>query len=59
MRRFNDGFDMLRVYINLFHIIVWGMSKLLKKDQPSLKFDTSQANINCFIRAKSKPKSPE
>ena len=32
------------------------MSKLLKKDHSPLKFDTSFANLNCFIRAKSKQK---
>ena len=35
------------------------MSKLLKKDHSPLKFDTSSANINCFIRAKSKSKHNE
>ena len=35
------------------------MSKLIKKDHSPLKFDTSQANINCFIRTKSKQKSSE
>lgn len=32
------------------------MSKLLKKDHSPLKFDTSSANINCFIRPQSKQK---
>ena len=35
------------------------MSKLLKKDHSPLKFDTSFANINCFIRTKSKQKQQE
>lgn len=29
------------------------MSKLLKKDHSPLKFDTSSANLNCFIRTPS------
>ena len=32
------------------------MSKVLKKEVSPLKFDTSSANIGCFIRAKSKQK---
>lgn len=32
------------------------MSKAPKKETPPLKFDTSSANIGCFIRGKSKPK---
>jgi hypothetical protein len=32
------------------------MSKLLKKEHSPLKFDTSFANIHCFIRTKSKQK---
>jgi len=35
------------------------MSKLLKKDHSPLKFDTSSANLNCFIRPKSKQKHPD
>lgn len=35
------------------------MNKLLKKDHSPLKFDTSQANLNCFIRTKSKQKHGE
>lgn len=35
------------------------MSKLLKKDHSPLKFDTSQANLHCFIRPKSKQKNTE
>lgn len=35
------------------------MSKLLKKDHSPLKFDTSSANLNCFIQPKSKQKHPE
>jgi hypothetical protein len=35
------------------------MNKLLKKDHSPLKFDTSQANLNCFIRTKSKQKHPD
>jgi hypothetical protein len=35
------------------------MSKNLKKENPPLKFDTSSANIGCFIRNKSKPKPAE
>ncbi len=35
------------------------MSKLIKSDHSPLKFDTSQANINCFIRPKSKQKWQE
>jgi hypothetical protein len=32
------------------------MSKSQKKENAPLKFDTSSANIGCFIRGKSKPK---
>ena len=32
------------------------MNKLLKKDHSPLKFDTSQANLNCFIKTQSKQK---
>ena len=35
------------------------MSKLLRKDHSPLKFDTSFANIHCFIHTKSKQKHPE
>lgn len=35
------------------------MSKLLRKDHSPLKFDTSFANIHCFIQGKSKQKHPE
>lgn len=35
------------------------MNKLLKKENSPLKFDTSSANINCFIRGKSKQKVGE
>ena len=35
------------------------MSKLLKKDHSPLKFDTSSANINCFIRPPSKQKQDD
>ncbi len=32
------------------------MNKMGKKDKTALKFDTSSANIGCFIRGKSKQK---
>ena len=32
------------------------MSKVLKKESSPLKFDTSSANIGCFIRGNSKQK---
>ena len=35
------------------------MSKFLKKDHSPLKFDTSLANINCFISPKSKAKQSD
>ncbi len=35
------------------------MNKLVKKDKIALKFDTSSANIGCFIRGKSKQKAGE
>ena len=35
------------------------MSKLLKKDHSPLKFDTSSANLNCFIQPKSKQNQPD
>jgi hypothetical protein len=35
------------------------MSKVLIKESPPLKFDTSSANIRCFIRGKSDPQIAE
>lgn len=35
------------------------MSKLMKSEHSPLKFDTSLANLNCFIRTKSKQKQVE
>ncbi len=35
------------------------MSKLLEKDHSPLKFDTSSANLNCFIRTTPKSKTTD
>ena len=35
------------------------MSKLLQKDHSPLKFDTSSANLNCFIRTTPKSKTTD
>jgi hypothetical protein len=40
----------------LSHNIEGRMSKTQKKENAPLKFDTSSANIGCFIRGKSKNK---
>ncbi len=48
--------DQLFFYHLLLTIIREHMSKVLKKESSPLKFDTSSANIGCFIRGNSKQK---